>query len=258
MSGLARAVRVLAVGWVLQLKILAVSAFDGILNIVYPLFFATCALLMFRQNGDPQTLVYAGLGAAVMGTWSAMATSASGALQGQRWQGTLELLVTAPTRVALAVLPITAALATVALYSLVATLIWGRVLFGIEVAIVSPVGFAVALLVTLVSLGTFGFLLSVTVVRYRTGWALGNLLEYPAGSCAGSSCRWTSSRSGCGGSPERCHRRGGWTPSALPPRGATRGSTPQCAPGWASGMPPSAPSCPSGSSTRPVVMRRWR
>ena len=86
----------LAVGWVLQLKILAVSAFDGILNIVYPLFFATCALLMFRQNGDPQTLVYAGLGAAVMGTWSAMATSASGALQGQRWQGTLELLATAP------------------------------------------------------------------------------------------------------------------------------------------------------------------
>ena len=179
MSGLARAVRVLAVGWVLQLKILAVSAFDGILNIVYPLFFATCALLMFRQNGDPQTLVYAGLGAAVMGTWSAMATSAGGTLQSQRWQGTLELLVCAPTRLALAVLPVTAALATVALYSLVATLVWGRVVFGIEVQIASPVAFVVALAVTLASLATFGFLLSVTVVRYRTGWALGNLLEYP-------------------------------------------------------------------------------
>jgi hypothetical protein len=31
----------------------------------------------------------------------------------------------------------------VALYSLVATLIWGRVLFGIEVPIVSPVAFGV-------------------------------------------------------------------------------------------------------------------
>ena len=179
MRGFMRGARVLGVGWILQLKILAVSAFDGILNIIYPLFFATTALLMFRQSGDPQALVYAGLGAAVMGTWSAMATWASGALQGQRWQGTLELLVTAPTRVALAVLPITAALATVALYSLVATLIWGRVLFGIEVHIASPLAFAVALLVTLASLATFGFLLSVTVVRYRTGWALGNLLEYP-------------------------------------------------------------------------------
>ena len=179
MTGLRSATRVLVIGWWLQLKIVAVNAFDGVLNIVYPLFFATTALLMYRQSGSPQALVYAALGAAVMGTWSAMATSASGALQGQCWQGTLELLVTAPTRVALAVLPITAALATVALYSLVATLIWGRVLFGIEVAIVSPVGFAVALLVTLVSLATFGFLLSVTVVRYRTGWARGNLLEYP-------------------------------------------------------------------------------
>jgi ABC-2 type transport system permease protein len=178
-SALLRGVRVLWVGWLMQLKLLAVSAFDGILNIIYPLFFATCALLMFTQSGDAQTLVYAGLGAAVMGTWSSMATSASAALQGQRWQGTLELLVTAPTRVALAVLPITAGLSTVALYSMVATLLWGRVLFGIEVPITSPVTFGVALLVTLGSLATFGFLLSVTVVRYRTGWALGSTLEYP-------------------------------------------------------------------------------
>jgi len=178
-SGVRRSVRVLFTLWWLQLKIVAVSAFDGILNVIYPLFFATTAFLMFGQSGKPEALVYAGLGAAVMGTWSAMATSASGALQSQRWQGTLELLVCAPTRLALAVLPVTAALATVALYSLVATLVWGRVVFGIEVQIASPVAFIVALAVTLASLATFGFLLSVTVVRYRTGWALGNLLEYP-------------------------------------------------------------------------------
>ena len=179
MTGLRSATRVLLIGWWLQLKIVAVNAFDGVLNIVYPLFFATTALLMYRQSGSPQALVYAALGAAVMGTWSAMATSASAALQGQRWQGTLELLASSPTRMAFAIVPITAALATVALYSLVATLVWGRVVFGIEVPIVSPMAFAAALLVTLASLATFGFLLSVTVVRYRTGWALGNLLEYP-------------------------------------------------------------------------------
>jgi len=178
-AGATRALRVLWVGYLLQLKILAVNAFDGVLNVIYPLFFATCALLMFSQSGDPQALVYAALGSAVMGTWSAMATSASGALQGLRWQGVLELLVCAPTRVGLAILPITGALATVALYSFVATLVWSRVLFGIEVSVASPLGLIVAMLVTLASLATFGFLLSVTVVRYRTGWALGNALEYP-------------------------------------------------------------------------------
>ena len=179
MTGLRSAVRVLVMGWWLQLKIVAVNAFDGVLNIVYPLFFATTALLMYRQSGSPQALVYAALGAAVMGTWSAIATSASMALQGQRFQGTLELLVAAPTRVALAVLPITAALSTVGLSSLAATLIWGKLLFGIDVPIASWPGFVAALLVTLASLATFGFLLSVTVVRYRTGWALGSMFEYP-------------------------------------------------------------------------------
>jgi ABC-2 type transport system permease protein len=39
--------------------------------------------------------------------------------------------------------------------------------------------FAVALVATVVSIGALGFLLAVSFVRYRTAWALGNLLEYP-------------------------------------------------------------------------------
>ena len=33
--------------------------------------------------------------------------------------------------------------------------------------------------VAVLAIGMLGFLLSVTVVRYRTAWALGNMLEYP-------------------------------------------------------------------------------
>ncbi len=259
MSGVHRAARVLVTLWWLQLKIVAVSAFDGVLGVIYPLFFATTAFLMFGQSGNPQALVYAGLGAAVMGTWSAMATSASGALQSQRWQGTLELLVCAPTRLALAVLPVTAALATVALYSLVATLLWGRFVFGIDVAIASPVAFVVALAVTLASLATFGFLLSVTVVRYRTGWALGNLLEYPGwllcgflvplgplshlGAVAGSGA---AADLGDGGDP--------FGRSGAGAVGRDRGLR-----GFRdSGMPCSPPSCPSAWSTRRDAMPPWR
>jgi ABC-2 type transport system permease protein len=59
------------------------------------------------------------------------------------------------------------------------TLLWGRVLFGIDVSIVHPVLFAAAVVATIASIGTLGFLLAVSFVRYRTAWALGNLLEYP-------------------------------------------------------------------------------
>ncbi len=174
-----RTLRMLAVTWLLQLKVMAASAFNGFLQVVWPLFFATTAFLVYRQNGDPADLVYAGLGSAVMGTWSSIATSAAGALQRERWHGTLELLVASPTRFALVLVPITTAMATMGLYSLVATLVWARVLFGISIPIDQPLAFVVSLVVSILAIAMFGFLLSVAVVRYRTAWALGNALEYP-------------------------------------------------------------------------------
>lgn len=177
--GPVRTARMLLVATWLQLKIVATSAFDGFLNVVWPLFFATTAFLLYRQSSDPQALVYSGLGAAVMGTWSSIATSASNLLQNQRFDGILELLVAAPTRFPLVILPMTTALAATALYSLVATLLWGRFLFGIDVAIADPLGLAVALVVTVAAISIFGLLLTASMARFRSGWAIGSMLEYP-------------------------------------------------------------------------------
>ena len=174
-----RVARLLALGWLFHLKLLSRSAFDGVLNVLWPLFFATTAFLMYRVSGDQRTLLYASLGASVMGVWSSTSVAASSALQRERWYGTLELLVAAPVHFALVLLPKTLAMATIGIYSMAATLLWGRVLFGIGVHIAHPAWFALAVAATIVSIGMLGFLLSVSVVRYRTAWALGNALEYP-------------------------------------------------------------------------------
>lgn len=171
--------RLLLVGWQMNLKMLSQSAFDGLLGVLWPLFFATTAFLMFRIGHDPRSLVYAALGSSVMGIWSATAVAASSALQRQRWFGTLELVVLAPVHFSLVLLPITIAMSTVGIYSMFATLLWGRLLFGIPFHFVHPFLFVLAVPVTIVSVGMLGFLLSVTFVRYRTAWALGNMIEYP-------------------------------------------------------------------------------
>ena len=173
-----RAARLLALGWVMHVKMLSRSAFNGLLGLVYPLFFATIAFFLFRE-GAPHALLYASLGASVMGIWSATSTSAGAALQRERWQGTLELLVASPAHFSLVLLPVTIAMSTIGLYSMATTLLWGRVLFGIHLSIVHPLLFCLAVVGTIVSIGMFGFLLAVAFVRYRTAWALGNLLEYP-------------------------------------------------------------------------------
>ena len=173
------ALRLLGLGFVLHLKILSRSAFTGVLGVIWPLFFATTAFFMFRTRHDPSALLYASLGASVMGIWSATSVTASSAIQRQRWEGTLEPVVATPAHLSLVLLPITVAMSTVGIYSMAATLLWGRLLFGIHLRMVHPLLFCLAVPATIVSIGLLGFLLSVTVVRYRTAWALGNALEYP-------------------------------------------------------------------------------
>jgi ABC-2 type transport system permease protein len=70
-------------------------------------------------------------------------------------------------------------MASLGLFSLGSTLLWGWLLFGITVPVASPLAFALSIVVSIFSVALLGFLLSVAVVRYRTAWAMGNLLEYP-------------------------------------------------------------------------------
>jgi len=173
-----RNIRVLLLGWALNFKMLSRSSFNSILAVIYPGFFATVAFFLYRE-GSPHALLYASLGASVMGIWGSTSTAAGGALQRERRHGTLELLVAAPAHFSLVMLPVTLAMSTIGLYSMAATLAWGRIVFGISLHIAHPLLFCLAVAVTIISIGMCGFLLAVAFVRYRTAWALGNLLEYP-------------------------------------------------------------------------------
>jgi ABC-2 type transport system permease protein len=171
--------RQLAVCYWLQLKILLFSPFEGFLAVVFPLMFATAAMLVYQVGGDPEAILYAAIGAAAMGIWTSQTVSASTLVQRERWAGTLELVVAAPTRVSLVLLPITFAMATIGLYSVVATILWNWWLFDVRLQVENWPLFVLSILMATVTIALFGFLLSVTAVRYRTSWALGAALEYP-------------------------------------------------------------------------------
>jgi ABC-2 type transport system permease protein len=163
----------------LQLKILLFSPFEGFLAVVFPLMFATAALLVYQVNGDPAAMLYAGIGAAAMGVWTSQTVSATTLVQRERRAGTLELVVAAPTPFSLVLLPITFAMATIGLYSVVATILWDWWLFDIALHVENWPLFVLSILMATVTIALFGFLLSVSAVRYRTSWALGAALEYP-------------------------------------------------------------------------------
>ena len=141
--------------------------------------FATAALLIYRVRGDQDAMQYAGLGAAIMGMWSAQGTSSSSLMARERWNGTLELLVASPTPLARILTPASLALSTIGLYCVAVTLLWERFAFGLTLHVASWPLFVLAVLACAGSLSLFGYFLSVAAVRYRTSWVIGAALEYP-------------------------------------------------------------------------------
>jgi ABC-2 type transport system permease protein len=174
-----RGARVFWTGFVLHFKNLSASPFMMVTAAVWPLVYATLAFLMFRATHQAPSLLYAALGAAVMGIWSTTATSAGGAIQQQRWLGILELLVGTPARLILVLAPITVAVAGIGVYSIATTLLWGRLLFGVPIHVLHPLLFAVAIPAAVLSIGMLGLVLASSFVLYRSASNLSQALEYP-------------------------------------------------------------------------------
>ncbi len=176
---LRRALRLVVVDWIFTLKELSHSSFFVLVGALQPIIFATIAFFMFRAGQRPGTLMYAALGAGVMGIWSSTLFGSGGMIQWERFQGTLEPLLVAPRPYVLTVTGAGLGTSTVGLYSLSATLIWGWLFFDIPLEVERPLLFALSIPVTVMGLGLLGLVLASTFVLYRHANALSNLLEYP-------------------------------------------------------------------------------
>jgi ABC-2 type transport system permease protein len=177
--------RVIGSGFAMNLKMLGTSGFFILTSVVQPVIFATIAFYMFKSGGRPGTLLYTALGAGMMGVWSTTLFGSGGMIQWQRWQGTLELGVGAPPPMVLVYLPFSLANAVTGAYALAATLVWGRLVFGVPLHFAQPFLFAVALVATVLALGLMGLVLASTFILYRYANAMANLLEYPVWIASG-------------------------------------------------------------------------
>jgi ABC-2 type transport system permease protein len=177
--------RIVWSGFMTNLKMLGTSGFFLLTSTVQPVIFATVAFYMFKSGGRSGTLLYAALGAGMMGVWSTTLFGSGGMIQWQRWQGTLELGVAAPPPMVLVYLPFSLANAFTGMYALAATLVWGRIVFGVPLHLAHPWLFALALPTTVVGLALMGLVLASTFVLYRHANALTNLLEYPVWIASG-------------------------------------------------------------------------
>ena len=174
-----KAARLVWAGFVFNAKHLTANLFFVMTAVIQPVIFATIAFFLFQAGAREGTLLYVALGAGLMGVWSTVLFASGGVLQHQRWQGTLELAIGSPPPFVQVLAPMTLANSAVGMYAVGATLVWGRVFFGVPLSIEHPLLFVIALLGTVLSLGMLGLVLASSFIRYRHANALSNLLEYP-------------------------------------------------------------------------------
>jgi len=171
--------RIVWMGLRFRMREFSVSLWFLLMSVLQPIIFATIAFYLFKSGGREGTLLYAALGSGMMGIWSSTLFGSGGALQWQRWQGTLELLVAAPPPFVVVLLPMTLATSVTGAYALLATLVWGRFFFGVPLHFAHPLAFALAVPAAVLALGLMGLLMATSFILYRHANALSNLLEYP-------------------------------------------------------------------------------
>ena len=141
--------RLIAKIWFFNLKNLTTSGLFVFTSIIEPLIFATLAYYLFKAGQRPGTLLYASLSAGLMGMWTSTLFGSGGAITFQRWQGVLEPVIASPPPYIFVLFPATLASATIGLYSLASTLVWGRLVFGIPLHFAHPLTFLLAVPVTI-------------------------------------------------------------------------------------------------------------
>lgn len=172
-------IRAFVSGMRIHLKQFSKNAFDISGVVLWPILYASIAYYLLDAKNDPRLLLSASLGAAVMLMWSLVVIGSAGALEQQRWLGTLELLVAAPVPFAVVIAPITIASGAIGAYSLLATLTWGTLLFDVPLSIEHPFAFAVAVPATILAIGMLGLVMAATFVLYRAAFSLGIAMQYP-------------------------------------------------------------------------------
>jgi ABC-2 type transport system permease protein len=166
-------------GVAVNVRLFTRNAFDVSAVVLWPILYASIAYYLLDGQGDESLLLSASLGAAVMCMWSVVVIGSAGALEQQRFLGTLELVVAAPVPLATVLAPITIASGVVGAYSLVATLAWGTIVFDVPLHIEQPVAFAVAIPACVLAIGMLGLITTATFVLYRSAFALGVAMQYP-------------------------------------------------------------------------------
>ena len=154
-------------------------------NIIAPFIFTAVALTLFQGSTGPFGL-YAVLGGGMMGMWGNTLYSSGYAIEFEKWQGTLEEVIVAPSKLMHVITGRSVSNALFGLVNMFAVLAIAALGFKIQLGIANPLLFTVSLVLTLLSVSALGLIFASAFVLSRSALTLTNGLEIPLYIISGS------------------------------------------------------------------------
>lgn len=171
--------RVLISSFILQLKDNRVNSYFVGALFIQPIVFTLLSVSLYQYGGKPDLAAYAMIGSGMIGIWNANLWNSGNIVRYERREGTLPLLVAAPTSLMVVLLGRSLANALASLGSLVITFATGFLAYGIVPSIANPISFIATLILTIMTMTSLGLIFGCIFVLTRSAHEFVQVINYP-------------------------------------------------------------------------------
>ncbi|MDR1404931.1 MAG: ABC transporter permease [Candidatus Methanoplasma sp.] len=147
-------------------------------SIVSPFLFTMVMLYIYQDVTGPIVL-QAVLGGGVLGMWANTLFASSFTISYDRMNGTFESMILSPTKVFDVLIGRSIWNAFIGLVNALLVFFIAELIFQTDITLANPIGFFLTLTLTLMSLASFGMLISTAFVFSRMGRFFSSVAEYP-------------------------------------------------------------------------------
>jgi len=146
--------------------------------LIQPLIIAVLAMFMLKDTAA-NAAMFVVVGSGLTGLWSSLLFISGNSINGERWQGTLESLVGAPTPFDVVVFGKNLANVVQSLLSMVVAYLLAALFFGYSLHLEQPLLFFLSLILSVFAFISFGLTIAPVFVMYREVQQWQNAMEYP-------------------------------------------------------------------------------
>jgi ABC-2 type transport system permease protein len=152
---------------------------DAVIPFFTAPMFTVIFMMIFRHAGRPDLTAYAAIAPVFIALWWLALFNSGWTITIERWNGTLEMLVAAPSSFAATILGRITATTMIGVVSFVETWLVARLIFGTTVSIHHPWAFVGTVVVTLLAMAGTAVAMSSLFVLARNAVTFSNSASYP-------------------------------------------------------------------------------